>query len=63
MSIVDKQTFANEMRKNLSDKLTLQDINTVISELTYQLSYYNHFSPQCQENSVFPHHLRASGKS
>lgn len=41
MSIVDKQTFANEMRKNLSDKLTLQDINTVISELTYQLSYYN----------------------
>ena len=40
MSIIDKQLFATELRERLSDKLTVKDIEAVISELTFQMSYY-----------------------
>ena len=40
MSIVDKQTFAEELRNNLSDKLTLKDIETVTDVLASQMANY-----------------------
>lgn len=41
MSIIDKQTFATELRERLSDKLTLKDIEAVTNELTNQMAYYD----------------------
>ena len=41
MSIVDKQLFANALRERLSDKLTAKDVELVLSELTYEMSYYD----------------------
>lgn len=41
MSIIDKQTFASELRTRLSDKLTVTGVEAVISELTNQMAFYN----------------------
>ena len=41
MPIVDKQLFTNEFRERLSDKLTAKDIEVVLGELTYTMSYYD----------------------
>ena len=41
MPIVDKQLFANALRERLSDKLTAKDVELVLSELTYEMSYYD----------------------
>ena len=41
MSIIDKQTFASEMSKRLSDKLTAKDVELVVGELMFQLAHYD----------------------
>ena len=41
MSIIDKQLFATELRERLNSKLTVNDIESVVAELTYQMSCYN----------------------
>ena len=41
MSIIDKQTFASEMSKRLSDKLTAKDVELVVGEIMSQLAHYD----------------------
>lgn len=40
MSVLDKQTFAAELRGRLSSKLTAKDIDAVVDELVNQMAYY-----------------------